>query len=228
MCGRYSFAPQKKQTDADLKDKKLPADWKISFNIAPTHRALVLASDQKDCLQPMTWGLIPQWSRDGQNGGKNINARAEGILDKPSFQDPALHRHCIVPADSFYEWRTAPGRRKIPYRIFLNNGHLLWMAGIWDEWFTPKGDIIRSFSIITITPNKEMSELHTRMPVMLLTEAEREAWLTVPNEPETVLAQLHPPPDGILDRYRVSEKLNTPGVDNPALHERHEEELTLF
>jgi putative SOS response-associated peptidase YedK len=228
MCGRYSFAPKKKQTDADLKDIKQPVDWKISFNIAPTHRALVLTSDQPGSLQPMTWGLIPHWSRDGQNGGKNINARTEGILDKPTFRDSALHRHCIVPADSFYEWRTAAGRRKIPYRIFRKNGHLLWMAGIWDEWLAPNGDAIRSFSIITTTPNKEMAELHTRMPVMLLTEAEREAWLFAPNDPASVLTQLHPPPDGVLERYRVSEKLNKPGKDGPELHEPQTEELTLF
>ncbi len=228
MCGRYSFAPKKKQTDADLKDKKLPSDWKISFNIAPTHKALVCASDHPDALMPMTWGLIPHWSSNGHNGGKNINARAESILEKPSFKVAALRQHCVVPADSFYEWRTAPGRRKIPYRIFLNNGHLLWMAGIWDEWHAPNGDVIRSFSIVTTTPNKEMSELHTRMPVILLTEAECQEWLSTTHDPKAIMAQLRTPPDGILDRYRVSEKINTAGVDGPALHEAQAEELTLF
>jgi putative SOS response-associated peptidase YedK len=228
MCGRYSFAPKKKQTDTDLQDKKMPLNWKISFNIAPTHKALVCAADQPDTLQPMNWGLIPHWSRDGHNGGKNINARAESILEKPTFREPALRRHCMVPADSFYEWRSAPGPRKIPYRIFLNNGHLLWMAGVWDEWRSPDGDIIRSFSIVTTTPNKEMSELHTRMPVLLLTEAERRAWLQDMNDPAAILAQLGPPPDGILERYRVSEKLNAAAVDGPELHDAQAEELTLF
>jgi len=227
MCGRYSFVPTKKQLDEQLPDVEIPATLQLSFNIAPTHRAYLIAGDQPHTLQQMVWGLVPHWSRDGANSGKLINARAEGILEKPSFRTPALRRHCLVPADSFYEWRTLPGKKKAPYRIRLKNGRLLMMAGIWDEWHS--GDTRkRSFSIITTTPNKDVASLHNRMPVLLLDQNDQQRWLKT-DDPEEIIKLLHPPSDDVLEMYRVSEKLNAPGLDGPGLHEKvAEKDWALF
>lgn len=227
MCGRYSFVPSKKQLDEQLPDVEIPANLQLSFNIAPTHRAYLIAGDQPHTLQLMSWGLVPHWSPDGANSGKLINARAEGILDKPSFRTPALRRHCLVPADSFYEWRTLPGKKKVPYRIRLKSGRLLMMAGIWDEWHSGETHK-RSFSVITTTPNAEVAALHNRMPVLLLDIEEQQRWLKT-DVPDEIMALLHPPPDNVLEIYRVSEKLNSPGPDGPELHEPvAENDLTLF
>lgn len=227
MCGRYSFAPSKKQADADaLHRRDQPAAWKISFNIAPTHLAPVIANDQPQLLQPMTWGLVPHWSRDGANSGQLINARAEGIAEKPSFREPLRSRRCLVPADSFYEWRSEPGGRKLPYRILLKNNDLLMIAGIWDEW--RQGDEVkRSFSIVTTAPNREMSELHNRMPLFFEKTEAQARWLAALPEAE-VAEMLRPPADGLLRIYRVSEKLNAPGYDAADLHEEVADVWRLF
>ena len=227
MCGRYSFVPTKKQLDEQLQDVELPAVMQLSFNIAPTHQAYVITGDQPALLQQMTWGLVPYWSHDGANKGKLINARAEGILEKPSFRVPALRRHCLVPADSFYEWRTLPGKRKVPYRIRPRDSRLFFMAGIWDEWRI--GDERRrTFSIITTTPNADIAPLHNRMPVIFSTPDQQQRWLQS-TDPEEITALLHAPPDGMLELYRVSEKLNAPGQDDPSLHDPVDEENpTLF
>jgi hypothetical protein len=37
-----------------------------------------------DCLR---WGLIPHWSKDINVGFANINAKAEGIENRPAFRD---------------------------------------------------------------------------------------------------------------------------------------------
>jgi len=42
-----------------------------------------------------------------------INARAETLLEKPSFKQLVSKRRCLVPADGFYEWRRE-GKRKVP------------------------------------------------------------------------------------------------------------------
>ena len=227
MCGRYSFVPTKKQLDEQWPDVEIPASWQLSFNIAPTQLAYLIANDEPHALQQMVWGLIPHWSKDGASSGKLINARAEGILQKPTFRVPAQRRHCLVPADSFYEWRTLPGKRKVPYRIRLKNGRLMMMAGIWDEW--GKGETRkRSFSIITTTPNAEVSALHDRMPVLLLDVETQQRWLAT-SDPEEIQSLLHAPPPGVLEIYRVSEKLNSPGPDGPELHNPvPESDPTLF
>ncbi|GAB4500456.1 MAG: SOS response-associated peptidase [Saprospiraceae bacterium] len=226
MCGRYSFAPKPKQLDAQTRDMQRPVELKISFNIAPTHTAYVIANDLPKQLQTMEWGLVPHWSADGKNNGKLINARAEGIEEKPSFREPVHSKRCLVPADSFYEWRSEPGGRKIPYRIFPKNGDLLFMAGIWDEW--KNGDEIkRTFSIITTIPNREMSALHNRMPVILPDKKVQQLWLS-PLPLDEALDLLKPATDDSLSMYRVSEKLNKPGYDEPDLHDVWPEQPTLF
>lgn len=226
MCGRYSFAPKPKQIDAQLRDVQRPAELKISFNIAPTHQAYVITNNAPDKLQMMQWGLVPHWSADGKNSGKLINARAEGIEEKPSFREPIHTRHCLVPADSFYEWRTEAGGRKIPYRIFLENGDLMFMAGIWEEW-KRGAEVKYTFSIITINPNREMSALHNRMPVILADAAAQQSWLS--NLPlHNSLPLLQPVADNSLEMYRVSEKLNKPGYDAVDLQEEVGESPTLF
>lgn len=227
MCGRYSLAPTPKQADADeLRRRDQPTEWKLRFNIAPTHTAPVVTNDQPQLLQPMTWGLMPHWSRDGANSGQLINARAEGIAERPSFREPIRSRRCLVPADSFYEWRTEPDGRKLPYRILLKNNELLMMAGIWDEW-RQGSEVKRTFSIITTAPNREMAELHNRMPLFFEKNEVQSRWLSALSEAE-VAEMLYPPADGLLRMYRVSEKLNTPQYDAPDLHEEVEDVWRLF
>ncbi len=228
MCGRYSFVPTKKQLDEQLREVELPTPLQISFNIAPTQTAYVITNDQPKVLQQMHWGLVPYWSKDGAISGKLINARAEGIFEKPSFRVPAARRHCLVPADSFYEWRTLPGKRKVPYRIKLKSEQLLFMAGIWDVW-RDSSKVLHSFSIITTTPNTEVASLHDRMPVLLSEPDIQQRWLDA-TDPEEIRALLVPPANDILELYRVSERLNTPGTDGEDLHRRVDEdnELTLF
>jgi len=226
MCGRYSFAPKPKQLEAQLRDVQRPAEIRINYNIAPTHQAYVIANDAPGKLQTMEWGLVPHWSADGKNSGRLINARAEGIGEKPSFREPVRSRRCLVPADSFYEWRTEPGGRKTPYRILSENGELLFMAGIWDEW--RHGDARkRTFSIITTTPNRELATLHDRMPVLLTNSEAQKAWLS-PLPVDELLPLLHPAADAWLRLYRVSEKLNRPGYDEADLHTEVPEQPTLF
>jgi putative SOS response-associated peptidase YedK len=37
---------------------------------------------------------------------------------------------------------------------------------LWETWRSPAGERIRSFTIITSTPNELCAELHNRMPVV--------------------------------------------------------------
>ena len=226
MCGRYSNVPSKQQIAEQMPALEFPEASHFSYNIAPTHSALVIANDTPRQLQCMEWGLVPRWSTDGKNAGKLINARAEGIEEKPSFRQPIQTRRCVVPADSFYEWKLMPGNRKVPYRILRPEGQLLFMAGIWDQWGSGAA-AKRTFSILTTAPNAEISVLHNRMPVLLLTAADRERWLSDLPMPE-VLVMLRPAPDHSLRLYRVSEKLNKPGYDAADLHQEEAEALTLF
>ncbi|MBL7828578.1 MAG: SOS response-associated peptidase [Saprospiraceae bacterium] len=226
MCGRYSFAPKPKQLQESLADLLLPDQLEISFNIAPTQQAYVVTSELPARLKKMEWGLVPSWSKDGKNSGKMINARSETIDEKPAFHDAFLSRRCLVPADSFYEWRKEPDGRKTPFRIFLRSEELMFMAGIWERW--KQGNIEKyTFSILTTTPNQEMSELHNRMPVILADKFSRSKWLK--NEPmKTLLPLLNPVQDHSLVMYAVSDKLNKVSENKAELQIPVEPPLRLF
>lgn len=218
MCGRFSFVPTGHQSETSLRGITLPAEVCFSYHIAPSERACVITSDMPNALQPMQWGLVPNWNPVGRASKRIINARAETLLQKPTFRDSAQRRRCIVPADSFYEWRLqADGQRK-PYRIIDADGSLLFMAGLWEEWPDTEGPN-RTFVIVTVPASSDLSELHNRMPALLFGEAERHRWLSANTPAQRLMSLLRPAPEGRLSWYRVSIRLNKPSFKEPSLHE---------
>jgi putative SOS response-associated peptidase YedK len=215
MCGRFSLATSKEKLQQQLPFVDATETLRVSYNIAPTQHAYVVTNDHP----------VPHWSNDGKNTGRLINARREGIETKSSFRIPIRKRRCIIPADSFYEWRRE-GVRKIPYRIFLKNGDLMLFAGVWDVWYS--GDYgLKTFSIITTDANEEISSIHNRMPVLLTGIEEQKRWLESEDLDE-ILGLLQTPQDGILNRYRVPELVNSVANNSPELHYEVPEPPTLF
>jgi putative SOS response-associated peptidase YedK len=117
----------------------------------------------------------PYWAKDIKVGFANINAKAEGIESKPAFRKAFERRRCLVPVDNFYEWRkTATGKQ--PYALALADRGIMALAGLWENWKSPAGEWVRSFAIVTTTPNELCAQIHNRMPVILKPEA-WPAWL---------------------------------------------------
>ena len=80
------------------------------------------------------------------------------------------------PRDGFYEWRKTP-EGKIPYSIEMKDGFPCVFAGLWDGWQIPHTKELRTCVIITGEPNELVSQIHTRMPLILPPET-HERWLS--------------------------------------------------
>ena len=65
-----------------------------------------------------------------------FNARAETITTSPAFRDAFVRKRCLVPVDSFYEWKRE-GTVRQPYRIVRRDGRPLALAGLWAGWKDP-------------------------------------------------------------------------------------------
>ena len=81
---------------------------------------------------------------------------------------------------------------------------LFFFAGIWRSWRGTRGTKANPvegnhmlFAFLTTEPNKEVGEVHEKaMPVLLLTEEDRELWMTAPWESARELQKAAP--DGTL------------------------------
>jgi putative SOS response-associated peptidase YedK len=182
-----------------------------SYNIAPSQSVLSVINDGKvNRMGFLRWGLIPSWAQDMSIGHKMINARAETILEKPSFKNAFKKKRCLIIADSFYEWKRHDDNKKTPMRIKLKGDHLFAMAGIWEKWKAPDGTPIYSCSVITTGPNDLMKDIHDRMPVILKRNDEK-TWLDSSiSDINHLTTLLKPLEEDLMEAYEVSSQVNSP------------------
>ena len=170
-------------------------------------------------LDLLRWGLVPYWAKDLNVGFANINAKAEGIETRPAFRDAFERRRCLVPVDSFYEWKKT-GTGKQPYAIALADRGLMALAGLWENWRSPVGEWMRSFAIVTTTPNQLCAELHNRMPVVLKPETWG-VWLgEEAADAASLKAMLAPFSSDEMTRWPVSARVGNVKNNDPSLIER--------
>jgi len=209
MCGRYRLS-RRKQLVEEYFDASGDDDWTPRYNIAPTQPVPVIRQHPKlprRVFSLMRWGLIPSWAKNMSGSASMINARSETASDKPAFRDPMRFRRCLVPADAFYEWRRTAAATQ-PFCFEVNNGELFGFAGLWDGWRDPSGQWIRSFTILTTTPNTVAASVHDRMPV-ILNRDQYDFWLDPAMTKVEALSHLLMPLDATLMRcYPVSSRIN--------------------
>ncbi|NYF25263.1 SOS response-associated peptidase [Sporosarcina sp. JAI121] len=219
MCGRFTlFAPYYEIIERfDIGAAFEESDYIPSYNIAPSQQVVAVINDgTKNRLGHLRWGLIPPWAKDEKIGYKMINARAETIAEKPSFRKAFKKRRCLIPADSFYEWKkTEDG--KAPIRIKLKSDELFAIAGLWESWKSREGTVIYTCTAITTKPNSLMEPIHARMPVILRQQDEA-TWLNPENEDVDSLANLLQPFDeNQMEAYIVSSAVNSPKNNEESL-----------
>jgi len=188
-------------------------DYTPRYNIAPTQLVPVVRDAQTRKVELFRWGLVPSWAKDISIGERLINARSETLGEKPSFRSAFAHRRCLILADGFYEWHLrAQNNPKVPYYFKLKSGKPFAFAGLWESWHSPKGDDLRTCTIITCAANALVAEHHERMPVILPLNVQY-SWLAS-QTPAIELASLfasYPPSDMVA--YPVSKAVNSPEND---------------
>jgi putative SOS response-associated peptidase YedK len=116
MCGRFNLIATGRQIMDHFGLLSLPAH-NPDYNIPPGQKILAVVQLEEGSKKAVNlhWSLIPSWSHDSKNSRHLINARAESLLEKPSFRNAYQHRRCLIPATGFFEWQhsrtePAPGR----------------------------------------------------------------------------------------------------------------------
>jgi putative SOS response-associated peptidase YedK len=223
MCGRFTLTATVDQLidRFDIEYFLEQEDFQPSYNIAPSQSVVaVINNGHHNKMGYLRWGLIPPWAKDMSIGHKMINARAETLIEKPSFRTAYKKKRCLIIADSFYEWKRLDEKKKVPMRIKLKSEQLFAMAGLWENWKSPEGKSIFSCTVITTTPNNLVKEIHDRMPVILRPEDEK-IWLDPTLNDTRLLDQLMVPlNESLMETYEVSSLVNSPKNNSIELIER--------
>lgn len=213
MCGRFVQATPVAELARMFGFAERP-NLAPRYNVAPTQEIAVIRGDEDAGgrqLVPMRWGLVPFWAKDLSIGAKMINARADGITEKPAFREAFRRRRALIPADGFYEWQTLDGKKQ-PYYIRAANGEPLVFAGLWESWRGPKEEPLEqpllTATIITTDANEFMRGVHDRMP-MILERGDWEAWLDRKSTAPDLASMLKPAAEELLVATPVSTRVNS-------------------
>jgi putative SOS response-associated peptidase YedK len=199
------------------------------YNVAPTKDVLAVVERRpRDEAAPvrqlrlLRWGLVPSWAENPSIGGRLINARVETAESRPAYRKALLRRRCLLPADGYFEWYAAGGRKQ-PFFIRPVDGSVLALAGLYEFWCDPARDPddpdawLWTATILTTQPEPALARLHDRMPLVVPRERYA-AWLDSSlTDPGAVRRLLVPPPPGALEAYPVSAAVGDVRSNGPEL-----------
>ena len=211
MCGRYSLTATPEDIVKQFTIGEL-GEFAPRYNIAPTQPILVVANGEVHQRQPMLvrWGLIPHWVKDPNDFTLILNARSETATQKASFKTAIRHRRVLIPASGFYEWHRPADKSqaKQAYWIKPANDGLIAFGGLVENWMGKDGTEIDTGCILTTGSNKQIGNIHHRMPVVIRPE-DFDRWLDCKNqEPADILDLMQPVEDGFFEAIPVGDAVN--------------------
>ena len=192
--------------------------YKPIHNVAPGRKEAdiltIVRTDAGNEGRLMYWPLVPSFEKDMKLRYSTLNAKAERLRESRTYGRLLQRRRCIIPIDGFYEWQ-GDKPPKTPYFVYVKSSRLFALAGLWDTWRKPDGNILESFSIITLPPNELIAAFHDRMPAILHPENE-EKWLDCATHPfdkvESLLMQF---PAELMGAHITSTRVNSPAYNEP-------------
>ena len=159
MCGRF-YVPE----DASIQLIRAIVEQLEHRNVKvktgdvfPGDVAVVVASNRQ--MQPQPFAM--EWGYHLSDGKRIINARSETAAQKAMFADGIRQRRCLIPAQHYYEWEKADGR-KVKYAIEPEGAEGFFLAGIYRM---EAGKPV--FTILTRDAAEGIAFIHERMPVIL-------------------------------------------------------------
>ena len=214
MCGRSSLHDAPVNVLERFNLPPVIPGFTPRYNIAPTQEQLTILCDgnSKPAVRPLRWGLVPSWATDRSIGARMINARADTLATKPSWETLLRRHRCLVLADGYYEW-TGTGKARTPMFFHLSGHRPFAMAGVWDKW-SGDADPLETCAVITTEASPFAAQYHHRMPV-ILTLDQAEEWLDESTRTRRAVELMSPYGEPDLECYEVSRYVNSPANDSP-------------
>lgn len=172
MCGRFTVSTGALSGVRSRFGLDERVEVRQRFNVAPGDDVLAVTP---------AGGTLVRWGFLRDRALTTINARAESLLDRPTWSRALRDGRCLIVADGFYEWKPGADGRKQPYWITRSDHAPFAFAGLASPWGT--------CAIVTTAATERLAPLYPRMPVML-EQADEEPWLSGAVAPEQARALL--------------------------------------
>jgi putative SOS response-associated peptidase YedK len=150
LCGRFLLENSLEHLKEHYNIKN-EVQFKIG-EIYPSDAPIIL---DKTGFKSVKWGFP-------MNDKLIINGRCETIFEKPMFSKAMEESRCIIPANSFYEWKD--GKK---YTIKIEGAELFSIGGITKNFILKDGTMEERFLILTTEANEDMKKIHHRMPLII-------------------------------------------------------------
>lgn len=220
MCGRFTLT---KPDDIEIRFNAHGDLHHVepNYNVAPSFTMPIITKNSPNKAIMAKWGFLPVWEYKKPKPFGLINIRSETCKEKPYFKSVLLSSRCLIPATGFFEWKEMKleGKpEKFPFFIFLKDQELFSFAGIYTMYEDAEKKPQYYFAILTTEPNKFMSDIHRRMPV-ILEKKEEDDYLNPESKDFDKLYNLitSPYPSEKMKAYPVSKAVNSPKNNSESL-----------
>ena len=212
MCGRivdYLTEVEIKELYPRVGASRLGTEHRPRYNLAPTQtmRTVRLNTGGEQEIASLSWGMYR--FVHSLNAVRFVsNSKSKKLNRVPMWKGPLAERRCLIPVNGFYEWMKLPDGSKQPHYIHFTDGSPMTIAGLWDTWHREENDGMECSSVITAEPNVGMAKFHDRMPAILSTRAQQDAWLDPNLSKDDHLELLTTLSDGLLSFRSVGNYVN--------------------
>jgi putative SOS response-associated peptidase YedK len=241
MCGRYQRRSDKQRIaeafalgNIDGLSLELAPD----YNVAPQTMQPVVLWDEEfgtRTLQMMFWRFLPPFVSDPKKFRLDtINAKGETLLESKTWREAFLRSRCLVPVDSFIEWKRVDAKTKLPWMFAMKDDAPFALGGVWRHWRSPDGKHqMDTFAIVTTEPNELVAEKtgHDRMPVVIK-RADYQRWLEPGSGERPPIDLVRPFDSHKMKAWRVDRRINNVRNTGPELldevKDEGEEQIGMF
>src|ERR1044071_3474854 len=218
MCERYVLP---RQEDAEREFVPAHCWWKFvpSFNVSfPQYVPVLRRHDGAIEGVMMRWGLVPASAEAVPLPNEQSHLDLEWLGQTADTRDPWLaSQRCILPMAGFYVWSLTAEKYRQPYFVSVVDRQVFGVAAVWDRSESGDGDVIESFTIVTVPSNTlvgRIDRVSGRMPA-ILRRKDYATWLN--GTPVRAKAVLHAYPDKWMRAHAVSPRVNSPTQDDAEL-----------
>lgn len=178
MCGAYNVVDSPYLSIMiDLLGTEMPD---LRLNIRPGAQGqFVYETSQGRVMQDGIWSLLIERKPDGSGYRPSpkystFNARSGSLGSSPLWKKRFHSQRAIVPATGFHEWKGPKGHKQC-YNIAPVESAIAF-AGLYELWDF-EGNVVPSYTIITLPPHKRFSHIHEKSLPLMLRQEDFDMWL---------------------------------------------------